>query len=378
MRRAGHGSVLWWGDANTPGPPRTVSPGLAAPVMVAVSPVRPGHAVTVEYRVNGGPVRQAIAVPEPRVHDLNARIFRAVLPGQSGGLVEYLPVLRFAGQPVSPGLRESAECPRYQVGRGAVETADPSPASSAERAGEPRWDWATRFLWSATITLRKEVVGDLPDGLRINWNVAEGSFAGPGHDGIVLPGATDSMRIRKDGIGVVNVTEVLQTRSGARLYCSYGGIFELGTAGYPRALRGEFDAQPTFVGTPTYTTADKELEWLNRAQCIAVGRVDINALRVEYRRLHHSGGGSQTCPSASPRRGRDARPGKNTFNLREATTTGCRDAKRPASSMDGRAVGSRQSGHSRRGEPCSRCGILPAVIRAAAVRHGFRTGGNHT
>ena len=277
MRRARDGSVLWWGDADTPGPPRTVSPGLAAPVTVAVSPVRPGHAVTVEYRVNGGPVRQAIGLPELRVHDLNARIFRAVLPGQAGGLVEYLPVLRFAGQPVSPALGESAECPRYQVGRGAVET-----ANAAEQVGEPRWDWGTRFLWSATITLRKEVVGDLPDGLRINWNVVEGSFAGPDHDGIVLPGATDAMRIRKDGIGVVDVTEVLQTRSGARLYCSYGGIFELGAAGYPRALRGEFDAQPTFVGTPTYTTADKELEWLNRAQCIAVGRVDMKALRVEY------------------------------------------------------------------------------------------------
>ena len=241
MLRARDGSVLWWGNADTPGPPPVISPGVAAPVTVAVSPVRPGHAVTVRVPRQWGPVRQAIGLPEPRVHDLNARIFRAVLPGQSGGLVEYLPVLRFAGQPISPGLGESAQCPRYQVGRGAVETADPSPASSAERAGEPRWDWGTRFLWSATIIIRKEVVGELPDGLRINWNVVEGSFAGPGHEGIVLPGATDSMRIRKDGIGVVNVTEVLQTRRGARLYCSYGGIFELGAAGYARALLGKFD-----------------------------------------------------------------------------------------------------------------------------------------
>jgi hypothetical protein len=188
MRRARDGSVVWWGEADTPGPPPVISPGVAAPVTVAVSPVRPGHAVTVEYRVNGGPARQAIALPEPRVHDLSARIFRAVLPGQSDGLVEYLPVLRFAGQPISPpGLGESAQCPRYQVGRGAVETADPSPASSAERAGEPRWDWGTRFLWSATIVIRKEVVGELPDGLRISWNVVEGSFAGPGHDGICCP-----------------------------------------------------------------------------------------------------------------------------------------------------------------------------------------------
>jgi Protein of unknown function (DUF3237) len=236
----------------------------------------------VDYRVNGGPVRQAIALPEPRVCDLNARIFRAVLPGQSGGLVEYQPVLRFAGQPISPGLGESAQCPRYQVGRGAVETADPSPASSAERAGEPHWDWGTRFLWSATIIIRKEVAGELPDGLRTNWNVVEGSFAGPSHEGTVLPGAADSMRIRKDGIGIVDVTGLLQTRTGARLYCSYGGIFDLGVDGYARALRGEFDPLPAFVVTPTYTTADKELAWLNRAQCIGVGKVDMKTLRLEY------------------------------------------------------------------------------------------------
>ena len=39
---------------------------------------------------------------------------------------------------------------------------------------------------------------------------------------------------------------------------------------------------PPFVGAPTFATADKELEWLNRAQCLVVGRVDMKALRVEY------------------------------------------------------------------------------------------------
>jgi Protein of unknown function (DUF3237) len=304
MRRARDGSVLWWSDADTPGPPPVISPGVAAPVTVAVSPVRPGHAVTVEYRVNGGTIRQAIGQPEPRVYDLNARLFRAVLPGQSGGLVEYLPVLRFAGQPISPGLGESAECPRYQVGSGAVlvETADSSATSCAELAGEPLWDWGTRFLWSATIIIRKEVVGELPDGLRINWYLVEGSFAGPSHEGIVLPGAADSMRIRKDGIGIVDVTELLQTQRGARLYCSYGGVFDLGVDGYARALRGEFDPLPAFVVTPTYTTADKELAWLNRTQCIGVGRVDMKALRLDYDVYAVGVGGRKHAPRVSATR----------------------------------------------------------------------------
>ena len=39
---------------------------------------------------------------------------------------------------------------------------------------------------------------------------------------------------------------------------------------------------PPVVVTPTYATADARLEWLNRAQCIGVGRVDMTALRVEF------------------------------------------------------------------------------------------------
>ena len=277
MQRARDGSELRWGEADTPVPAAVISPGTPASVTVAVSPVRPGHAVTVEYRVNGGPVRQAIGQSAPRVHGANGRLFRALLPGQSGGTVEFLPVLRFAGQPISPRLRESAECPRYQVGCGAapVETA-------ALPAGEPRWDWDATFLWAGTVAIRKEVIGVMPDGLRINLHVTEGRFVGPRFEGIVRPGGVNWLRIRKDGVGIVNVTECLQTLSGARIDCLYDGILDLGADGYARAIRGDFGILPPFVLAPTYATADKELAWLNRAQCIGVGRVDMKTLRASY------------------------------------------------------------------------------------------------
>jgi hypothetical protein len=277
MQRARDGTELRWGYADTPVPPAVISPGAPASIAVAVSPVRPGHAVTVEYRINGGPVRQAIGLSEPRLDGANGRVFRAILPGQSDGTVEFLPVLRFAGQPISPRLWESAECPRYQVGCSAaqVETADLS-------ADEPRWDWDTTFLWTGTRAIRKEVIGAMPDGLRINLQVTEGRFVGPRFGGIVLPGGVNWMRIREDGVAMVNVTECLQTRTGARIDSLYNGIFDLGAAGYARAMRGEFDPLPPFVVAPTYVTADKELAWLNRAQCVGVGRVDMKALRAEY------------------------------------------------------------------------------------------------
>jgi hypothetical protein len=153
---------------------------------------------------------------------------------------------------------------------------------TGSRAGEPRWAWHTTFLGALTVTLRKEVVGPTPDGLRINWHVTEGRFVGPGLAAVVLPGGADWMRIREDGVGVVNVTACLETQQRVRIFAQYSGILDFGPDGYERALRDEFDPCPPLVVTPTYATADRALEWLNRAQCVGVGRVDMRILRVEF------------------------------------------------------------------------------------------------
>jgi Protein of unknown function (DUF3237) len=282
-RQASDGSALWWGGPDTRGPPQIVAPGAQTPIRVAVSPVRPGHSVAVEYRINGGPVREVVGVIEPRLHDAQSRIFRAVVPGQPEGLVEFLPVLRFAGQPISARLADSERSPLYQVGRGAapVATSDCPSGTALRSADGARWKWDTKFLGAATMQLRKEVVGAVSDGFRIIWRFEDARFVGPVLEGRFLPGAADWMRIRPDGVAIVQVQGCIETPSGARVYTSYGGNLELGRDGYARALRGEFDPWPPFVCAPTYATADKELEWLNRAQCLIVGRVDMKALIVE-------------------------------------------------------------------------------------------------
>jgi Protein of unknown function (DUF3237) len=157
-----------------------------------------------------------------------------------------------------------------------------TPAPPDLSGGKLRWEWDATFLWAGTVAIRKEVIGAVPDGMRINWHVTEGRFVGPRFEGVVLPGGANWLRIRKDGVAVVNVTECLQTRTGARIDCLYDGILDLGADGYARAMRGDFGILPPFVLAPTYATADQELAWLNRAQCIGVGRVDMKALHAEY------------------------------------------------------------------------------------------------
>jgi len=184
-------------------------------------------------------------------------------PADSAGLVERvsLPILGAAGRRLSPTLE--------------------TPGIGADSAA-PRWAWHTSYLGTLTATLRKEAVGVTPDGLRINWHVIEGRFAGPGWDSTVLPGAADWMRIRTDGIGVVNVHACFATSTGARVYGTYAGYFDLGPEGYTRALRDEYETLPPVVVTPTYATAEPALAWLNRVQCIGVGRVDMKQFRVRF------------------------------------------------------------------------------------------------
>jgi truncated hemoglobin YjbI len=158
--------------------------------------------------------------------------------------------------------------------------ADAAPDVMAGR--DPRWPVTTRFLGSMCAFLRKESIGVTPDGLRINWHVTEGRFVGPGVEATVLPGAADWMRIRSDGIGVMNVRACLETPLGARVYASYVGHCDFGPDGYARALRDDFGSFPPVVVTLTFATADPQLSWLNRVVAIGTGRVDVRALRIEF------------------------------------------------------------------------------------------------
>jgi hypothetical protein len=85
-----------------------------------------------------------------------------------------------------------------------------------------------------------------------------------------------------DGVGVADVRITYETDDGALLLSRYYGIFDLGPGGYERALRNQYDPVPPLVLAPQFVTSHPNWLWLNRLQCLAVGRVTMAHLLVRF------------------------------------------------------------------------------------------------
>ena len=88
------------------------------------------------------------------------------------------------------------------------------------------------------------------------------------------------MLLRHDGVGVAESRITYETDDGALLLSRYYGIFDLGPDAYERALRSEFDPVPPLVLAPQFITSHPNWLWLNRLQCLAVGRATMADLIV--------------------------------------------------------------------------------------------------
>jgi len=257
-----------------------VEAGVPLDVWWLVSPAHPSHSLVVERRVNGVPKPAVRAWPDGRHADAGSQRFRAQLPPcEAGDLVEYAPMLYRAGQVV-------AELPVRSV-RGVAAVAprvDMPPTSLPATGTIPRYDWGTDFLGAFTVQLAKppESFGPAPDGLHITFYIASGEIHGPKLNARIRGEGGDWMLVRRDGVGVADVRITYETDDGALLLSRYYGIFDLGPGGYERALRNEYDPLPPLVLAPQFVTSHPDWLWLNRLQCIAVGRVTMADLLVRF------------------------------------------------------------------------------------------------
>jgi hypothetical protein len=148
----------------------------------------------------------------------------------------------------------------------------------------PRYQWASEFLGALTIQLAKppESFGAVPEGLNITFYIASGEIHGPRINARIRGEGGDWMLVRRDGVGMADVRITYETNDGALLLSRYYGIFDLGPDGYERALREDYDPVPPLVLAPRFTTSHPSWLWLNRLQCLAVGRVTMADLIVRF------------------------------------------------------------------------------------------------
>jgi Protein of unknown function (DUF3237) len=266
--------------------PRGMVPAGMAPVLaVAAAPAHPANIVQVQMRRAGGLAQLVRAVPEATPWREGAQWFRAALPAlDPGHRVDYRMELLRAGQrlvtlPADGSwltlTGDAASTPR------SGEPAPGPPAGVPPPARVPRWGYEMTFLATLTASLRPEILGSTPEGYRVDFYIQGGRVIGPRVDAVLRPRGGDWMRIRPDGIGIVDIRATWETREGVLILDEAGGVFDLGRDGYAKAAAGRFSGTAPLYVTPRWSTGHPDWQWLTRCQGFGIGQVIMDALEVQ-------------------------------------------------------------------------------------------------
>jgi hypothetical protein len=255
--------------------PWQVSAGVPLDLSFTVFPAHPSNQLTVELRSNGRERLPVRGWPDGLDPVTGAQRFRVRMPPLAPDeTAEYWPVVSRSGLVVEKLPARST--------RGIPAPAAPTAPdiNQAAPAAVPRYQWASEFLGAFTVKLIKppESFGPGPDGMHITYYIESGEIHGPKINGKVRGG--DWMLLRHDGVGVAESRITYETDDGALLLSRYYGILDLGRDAYQRAQRNEFDPAPPLVLAPQFITSHPNWLWLNRLQCLAVGRADMVDLIV--------------------------------------------------------------------------------------------------
>jgi hypothetical protein len=236
-------------------------------------------------RCDGAAPLYSRAIPEVTPWQEGSQWFRAWLPTlEASRRIDYRVELVRVGQRLATLPAD---------GSWLTVTGDPAPAAhSGERhptqstavpssAELPRWAYDMTFFAALTLNLRAEIIGETPEGYRIDFFVESGSAVGPRISAAVRPEGGDWMCIRRDGIGVLDVRITYEMADGALILDMAGGLFDLGPDGYAKVAAGQFTGSPPVYATATWSTAHPHWQWLNRCQGFGIGRVVMEKLQVQ-------------------------------------------------------------------------------------------------
>jgi Protein of unknown function (DUF3237) len=278
------GLSLWYGTPDALAPEEdAVLPRRGNSVVIGVRPASPTNSVCVRYRVDGGHV-QSIPARELRTdYQRQAQYFGASFPPfPTGSVVEYAPVLSNAGRQVpAPHMAERFPS-RFRLAEREAPAAAPV-RSAAPAASKLRFPARLDFVATVSVDFGEiQFVGDTPAGMRVNFNVREGTVEGEGFRARVAEGASDQMIIRRDGMGMVRIRAAFATQDGAMLDVESGGYVDFGPEGYQRALAHHLPDRCPLVVSPLISTRHPKYQWLGRVQCVGVGLTHLDVGKASY------------------------------------------------------------------------------------------------
>ena len=138
---------------------------------------------------------------------------------------------------------------------------------------------AKLFSYNAGLKMPPEVIGEVPEGIRLNFYLTGGSISGERLNGRLEPVGADWLLLRRDGIAVVDVRATMVSHDGALIYTHYTGVLDAGPDGYAAFLEGRLP--PTM---PIRTAPRFHCNSLVLADKNDTSRQAQNALRVTHAR----------------------------------------------------------------------------------------------
>lgn len=128
-----------------------------------------------------------------------------------------------------------------------------------------------------------EPLGEGPPGPRRRFTVATGRFDGPGLAGKVLPGGTDCVRTRPDGVFALDIRMRFRLTQGGVIAAEASGILDMPAAMLARLRAGgDVPASDCYFRTLWRFEADGGAPaWLTRRLAIGVGARTADGMVTE-------------------------------------------------------------------------------------------------
>src|SRR5215510_15381936 len=104
--------------------------------------------------------------------------------------------------------------------------------------------------YTGELAMPPELIGPIPEGIRVNFYSTGGDITGPRIRGKVRPVGGDWMTVRRDGIAILDARATFETQNGALILVTYSGMIDLGEDGYEKFVRGELPASAPIRTSP--------------------------------------------------------------------------------------------------------------------------------